>query len=106
MCRNLLIKYGVNCFQPRTEIDCYGESLYQSVKVNSLSASVDVKELSDSTFHALHSSETLENSLDLSECLFFDVIAGLDGSGSHKKRQHSSGDSNDDYSMSTSENFL
>eukprot|EP00112_Aurelia_sp_Birch-Aquarium-sp1_P004598 Seg1522.2 transcript_id=Seg1522.2/GoldUCD/mRNA.D3Y31 product="Major antigen" protein_id=Seg1522.2/GoldUCD/D3Y31 len=109
MCRNLLIKYGVNSFRPRTEIDCYKKSLYPSIKLDSLSASVDVKDLFDSTLHALLSSEPIGDKLDLlkgDNLLQFDVKAGLDGSGSHKKRQQLSGNRDDDSSMSSSDHFL
>ena len=47
MCSNLLVKYGISYFGLRNKIDEYKESLYPSVAVDNLSASVKVKDLFD-----------------------------------------------------------
>ena len=53
ICTNLLVKYGISSFEPRNKIDEYKKRLYPSVAVNNLSASVKVKDLFDSTLHAI-----------------------------------------------------
>ena len=53
MCRNLLVKYGISYFELRNKIDEYKKSLYPSFAVDNLSASVKVKDLFDSTLHAI-----------------------------------------------------
>ena len=47
MCSNLLVKYGISYFELRNKIDGYKKSLYPSVAVDNLSASVKVKDLFD-----------------------------------------------------------
>ena len=47
MCSNLLVKYGISYFGLRNKIDEYKKSLYPSVAVDNLSASVKVKDLFD-----------------------------------------------------------
>ena len=53
MCGNLLVKYGITSFELRNKIDEYKKSLYPSVAVDNLSISVKVKDLFDSTLHAI-----------------------------------------------------
>ena len=109
MCRNLLVRYDVQSFRPRNEIDSYKTSLYPTVKVDNLNASVKVDELFDSTFHAIFSCESLDEKLSnvtSNATLLFKVKAGLDGSGSHKRRHQLSGDPDDDAITCSSEHFL
>ena len=108
MCRNLLIKYGINAFPPRNDIDSYKITLYPTVKSGPLSASVGVKELFDSTLFDIIDNELLSQSIGEMSIDDFDfqVKAGLDGSGSHKKRQQLSGDEDDDRLIGNSDSFV
>ena len=109
MCRNLLIKYGINAFPPRNDIDSYKKTLYPTVKSGPLSASVGVKELFDSTLFDIIDNELLSQSigeLSIDASIDFQVKAGLDGSGSHKKRQQLSGDEDDDRLIGNSDSFV
>ena len=109
MCRNLLIKYGINAFSPRNDIDSYKKTLYPTVKSGPLSASVGVKELFDSTLFDMIDNELLSQSIgemSIDASIDFQVKAGLDGSGSHKKRQQLSGDEDDDRLIGNSDSFV
>ena len=109
MCRNLLTRYGVNALQARSAIDAYKKTLYPTVTVDALSASVSVKQLFDSTLHGIVVSEGLVdkvNELPPDASVEFTLKAGLDGSGSHKRRQQLSGDARDDSLQGSSDNFL
>ena len=63
MCRNLLVRYGINAFPPRNDIDSYKKTLYPTVRVEPLSASVGVKELFDSTLFDIIDNELLSQSI-------------------------------------------
>lgn len=109
MCRNLLIKYGINAFPPRNDIDSYKKTLYATVRVEPLSASVNVKELFDSTLFDIIDNELLIQriaELPTDANVNFQVKAGLDGSCYHKKRQQLSGDENDNKLVRNSDSFL
>ena len=109
MCRNLLIRYGVEAFPPRSQIDDFKNTLYPHVTVEHLSASVSITDLYHSTLCNIVSSESLPrklNDIPNHTNLVFMVKAGLDGSGSHKKRHQLSGDHLDDTMSGSSENFL
>ena len=109
MYRNLLVRYGVEAFKPRHEIDSYKKSLYPSVSVESLTASMKVKESFDSTLHSIVFSENLSEKLaDMPEqaTLLFNVKAGLDGSASYKRQHQLSGNVEDDALAGCSEHFL
>ena len=109
MCRNLLTRYGVEAFPPRNQIDDFKNTLYPHVTVERLSASVSITDLYHSTLCNIVSSESLQSKLnDIANHanLVFMVKAGLDGSGSHKKRHQLSGDQLDDTMSGSSENFL
>eukprot|EP00112_Aurelia_sp_Birch-Aquarium-sp1_P020181 Seg5140.1 transcript_id=Seg5140.1/GoldUCD/mRNA.D3Y31 product="hypothetical protein" protein_id=Seg5140.1/GoldUCD/D3Y31 len=109
MCRNLLTRYGVKALQTRSAIDEYKKTLYPTITVDALSASVSVKQLFDSTLQGIVESEGLVdklNELPSDASVEFTLKAGLDGSGSHKKRQQLSGDPDDDSLQGSSDNFL
>ena len=109
MCRNILVKYGINSLRPRNDIDSFKKSLYPPVMMENLSASVDVESLFHSTLHAIITSEKLDKSLQsfpIDASLKFSVKAGLDGSGSHHKRHQLSGDDVEDTHSGSSVNFL
>ena len=109
MCRNLLVKYGINGFPPQNDIDSFKKTLYPTVRVEPLSASVNVKELFDSTLFDIIDNELLCQSIvemPIDACINFQVKAGLDGSGSHKKRQQLSGDEDDDGMTGNSDSFV
>ena len=110
MRRNLLIKYGINAFPPRNDIDSYKKTLYPTVKSGPLSASVGVKELFDSTLFDIIDNELLSQSIgemSIDASIDFQVKAGLDGSGSHKKRQQLSGyEDDDDRLIGNSDSFV
>lgn len=109
MCRNLLVKYGIDAFPPRNDIDSYKKTLYPTVRVEPLSASVNVKELFDSTLFDIIDNEMLNQrikEMPIDASINFQVKAGLDGSGSHKKRQQLSGDEDDNRMTGSSDSFL
>ena len=43
LCRNLLTKSGFKSFAPRNDIDIYEKTLFPDVKIENLSASIDLK---------------------------------------------------------------
>ncbi len=103
MCRNLLVKYGISSFEPRNKIDEYKKTLYPSVAVDNLSASVNVKDLFHSTLHAILACEGVLQKLDdlpSDSLITLSAKAGLDGFGSHIKRHQLSGEMEDDHSFS------
>ena len=53
MCRNLLVGYDVQSVRPRNHGDSSKTTLYPTVKVDSVNASVRVDEHFDFTFHAI-----------------------------------------------------
>ena len=114
MCRNLLTRYGVEAFPPRNQVDDFKNTLYPHVTVERLSASVSITDSYHSTICNIVSSESLQrncfqrklNDIPNHANLVFMVKAGLDGSGSHKKRHQLSGDHLDDTISGSSENFL
>ena len=74
-----------------------------------MSASVGVKELFDSTLFDIIDNELLSQSIgemSIDASIDFQVKAGLDGSGSHKKRQQLSGDEDDDRLIGNSDSFV
>ena len=109
MCRNLLTRHGVKALQARSAIDACKKTLHPTVAVDTLSASVSVKQLFDSTLYGIVVSEGLVdkvNELPPDASVKFTLKAGLDGCGSHKTRQQLSGDPSGDSLQGSSDNFL
>ena len=99
MCRNLLLKYNVTAFEPRYKVDTYKKSLFPSVALYHLSASVYVQDLFDSTLQAILSNEDLFDKLsDLPADVFLTLSAkvGRGGSGLHSKRHQLLGEVDED----------
>lgn len=86
MCRNLLLKYGVEAFPPRYEIEGYKKTLCPIVThslSSILSASVSATNLRHSTLNGIVSNESLHHKLCYipnNTHIIFVVKAGLDGS--------------------------
>ena len=110
MCRNLLKRYGIQALPPRSEVDAFKANLYPTVTVADYSASVSVESLFHSTLHAVITNDsTVQGQLKgipAEAKITFSVKAGLDGSGSHSKRQQLSGDFQDDAMLGSPVNFL
>ena len=88
MCRNTLVKYGINSSRPQNVIDSFKKSLYPPVIMENFLVSVDAEHLFHSTLHTIITSENLDKSLEsfpADAALQFSVKAGLDGSGSYHK---------------------
>ena len=109
LCRNLLTKYGIKSFAPRNNIDAYKKTLFPDVRIENLSASVVPEDLFYSTLSDIIDCESLHEKIagfSDDAVIKFQVKAGLDGSGSHKKRHQLSGDNEDDSLLGSSDNFL